>query len=252
MTGNPKPKRSSSDWPKTLAVMLLMGIVVVVLLAPAIDWPRGPASPCRKNLKQIGIALHNYHDDYGTFPPAYVVDETGKPLHSWRVLILPYVEDDGQGKKLYEQYDFSQPWYGPHNRRLWDQRPEVYSCPLSSDDETLTAYAAVVGKPCVFSGAEPMAIADITDGTSNTIIIGEATGAEIRWTEPRDVDFDTFARWGDPAGFSSQHTGGGFVSAGRRVGEVVERREAVGSDAGDVHPRGWRGAGTVTVTAIKK
>ena len=75
----------------------------------------------------------------------------------------------------------------------------------------MTAYAAIVGEPCVFRGTEPVAIDEITDGTSNTGMIGEAIHARIRWTEPRDVSFGAFSGIGHPDGFSSEHEGGGFL-----------------------------------------
>jgi hypothetical protein len=60
---------------------------------------------CSSNLKQIGLALNSYHDQYHCFPPAYVAGADGKPMHSWRVLLLPFFEDPTLGK-LYQQYDF--------------------------------------------------------------------------------------------------------------------------------------------------
>lgn len=68
---------------------------------------------CLNNLRHIELALHNYHNAHGCFPPAYIVDESGRPMHSWRVL-LPYLEQEA----LYDQYDFSEPWDGPNNRKL--------------------------------------------------------------------------------------------------------------------------------------
>ena len=82
-------------------------------------------STCKNNLKQIGLALHNYHDRYQSFPPAFVADENGKPMHSWRVLLLPYLDQ----ADLYARYNFNEPWNGPNNLKLGDEIPEVYGCP---------------------------------------------------------------------------------------------------------------------------
>src|SRR5207244_4506816 len=71
--------------------------VAAMCLLPSTRMPREASrrSVCVNNLKQIGLALQNYHDDFGCFPPAYIADENGRPMHSWRVLILPYIEQVG-------------------------------------------------------------------------------------------------------------------------------------------------------------
>ena len=76
---------------------------------------------CSNNLRQIAIALTNYSSVHGCLPPAYIPDKNGKPKHSWRVLILPFVEQ----KALYKRYNFDEPWNGPNNRKLAGRRPDV-------------------------------------------------------------------------------------------------------------------------------
>ena len=83
---------------------------------------------CINNLKQIGLAMHNYHARHKTFPPAYTVDKDGKPLLSWRVLILPYLEQDA----LYKEFHLDEPWDSEHNRALIDRMPTTYLCPGGS------------------------------------------------------------------------------------------------------------------------
>ncbi len=189
-------------------VMVACGGILVALLLPAVQQAREAArrSQCKNNLKQIGLALHNYHDVYGSFPPAFVADASGKPMHSWRVLILPYIDQ----QPLYSQYDFSEPWDGPNNSRLLARMPPVYACPShpNTGANTNTAYAAVFGEHCVFRGAEPVKISDITDGTSNTLIVVEAANAGIPWMKPDDVDIAKHPTLGDHDGFSSDHAGG--------------------------------------------
>jgi len=210
--GTSSGSSSSTGW--ILAIILGGGALLAVpcliaLLLPAVQQAREAArrTQCRSNLKQIGLAMYNYHDVYGCFPPAYIADETGKPMHSWRVLILPYLEQQA----LYEQYDFSEPWDGPNNSRLMGLRPPIYACPTGHGGTMTTAYAAISGENCVFAGAESTKISDITDGTSETIMVGEAEYAAIPWMEPRDIEFDTFTTVGDADGFSSDHQGGVFV-----------------------------------------
>jgi len=211
----PRPRANSSISSTWILVIVLAGGAMLVsacvlpaLLLPAVQQAREAArrTQCRNNLKQIGLALHNYHDVWGSFPPAYIADETGRPIHSWRVLILPYLGE----QVLYDQYDFDEPWDGPNNSRLLGKRPPAYSCPSSDVDATSTYYAAIAGEPCIFNGDSPTKIGKITDGTSNTSMVGEVSEMGIPWMEPRDVDFDTYTNIGDPAGFSSDHSGGAF------------------------------------------
>ena len=94
----------------------MCGGIMAVLLIPAVSSAREAARrmQCSNNLKQIALALHNYHSAYGTLPPAYTIDVDGNRLHSWRTLILPYMEQDA----LYQQIDFSKPWDDPANAFL--------------------------------------------------------------------------------------------------------------------------------------
>ncbi|HVC96051.1 MAG TPA: DUF1559 domain-containing protein [Pirellulales bacterium] len=170
------------------AVLVPFGMLaaLILLLVPAIAQAReaGRRTTCTCNLKQIGVAMHNYHDLFGSFPPAYIADERGRPMHSWRVLLLPFLE----GKQVYDQYDFNEPWDGPHNRLLADKMPAVYHCP--SDDESKpgeTSYAAIVGPQTMWPGDETIPLTDVKDGTENTLAIVEAAGNGIHWMQPRDV-----------------------------------------------------------------
>jgi prepilin-type processing-associated H-X9-DG protein len=194
-----------------IAVLLVcVGVVAVpvALLVPATQQAREAArrSQCKNNLKQIGLALHNYHEAWGSLPPAYLADENGKPMHSWRVLILPFLDE----APLYQEYRFSEPWDGPNNSRLMSRMPRIYSCPshAGAPGDNFTAYAAVFGADCAFRGAEPVSFNDISDGTSNTMLVGEATHAAIPWMKPDDVDVKVHPAIGDKQGFSSDHTGG--------------------------------------------
>ena len=209
------PRNETSDSRPFVRRVILYGIlagvlfVFFLLMMPSVG-PHPKAArrtACRNNLKQIGLALHNYHDVYGTFPPAYVSDDHGQPMHSWRVLILPYFYDS-KYRAVYDQYHFDEPWDGPHNIGLLEKTPELYRCPSHKDAEAgMTDYAAVVGDACVMRGTVPVSIRDITDGSSNTVVLGESSGSRIRWTEPRDVSFGTFKHIGDVDGFSSEHDG---------------------------------------------
>lgn len=193
-----------------LGALLLCSGIPIALLLPAVQAAREAArrSQCSNNLKQIALAMHNYHDAYGTFPPAFIPDEDGRPMHSWRVLILPYLE---QGY-LYEQYNFDEPWDSPANLALTFAMPSVYQCPssLHSSDPAETSYAVIQGPGALFDGPNAYQLRDVTDGTSNTIMVVEAAGSGIQWTEPRDLDLEQLALriGGPPGGIRSEHPGG--------------------------------------------
>lgn len=187
-------------------VLFVVCVVTVTLLPTLGNHGDGRRSRCKNNLKQIGLALYSYHDEHGTFPPAYFADASGRPIHSWRVLLLPYVDQQA----LYNQYKWDEPWDGPNNSRLMAQIPPVFRCPshAGTPGDTTTAYAAVFGDDCVFRSSGSTRMADITDGTSNTILVGEVERAGIPWMKPEDVDVSKHPTIGDPAGFSSLHIGG--------------------------------------------
>jgi hypothetical protein len=178
---------------RTWLLWALLGFVVlVVLLSPAVQEARHAARrmACTNNMKQIVLALLNYEQANGCFPPAYVADPRGKPLHSWRVLILPYLEE----QSLYKQYRFDEPWDGPNNKKLLALRPGGYACPSDQDSRlpgaTCTNYVAVVGANAAWSGAKPKRLQDFAGNSSETIMLIEVAGANIQWTEPKDVSLD--------------------------------------------------------------
>jgi prepilin-type processing-associated H-X9-DG protein len=137
------------------------------------------------NLKQIGLALHNYHDVNGAFPPAAVCDKTGKPMLSWRVLILPYIEQD----VLYKEFKLDEPWDSEHNKKLLAKMPKVYEVPDQTAPATETHYRVFAGNGAVFDYVRGSKILDITDGTSNTIMVATAAAA-VPWTKPDELNFD--------------------------------------------------------------
>lgn len=137
-------------------------------------------------LKQIDAGLQTYANIYGCFPPVCITDQKGKPLHSWRVLILPFI---GQ-QSLYDQYDFSEPWDGPHNSRLAKKMPAVFRSPEDATNPgTKTNYVAVVGPETIWQPDRGTMFAEIKDGPLNTIAVIKAGGAGVPWMEPRDLPF---------------------------------------------------------------
>lgn len=140
---------------------------------------------CKSNLKQIALALHDYRDVYDAFPPAYTVDSKGIPLHSWRTLILPYLEQ----LDLYKSIDLSKPWNDPANAAALKTVPSAYRCPSADLPPGLTTYLAVVGTDCCIAPTRPRQISEITDGTSNTLMVFEvAQENAVPWMAPKDAD----------------------------------------------------------------
>ena len=173
-----------------IGVFLLNLILFYLLLPTTVSYRESNRyTQCRNNLKQLGLALHNYHDEYGSFPPAYVADENGKPMHSWRVLLLPYIDQ----KSLYDKYQFDEPWDGPNNSQLLKEFSgylNIYQCPSDVTDEEnqgFVSYLAVVDDRTAWPGAEARAIKEFSDGASNTILLIEAHTQGIHWMEPRDL-----------------------------------------------------------------
>jgi hypothetical protein len=136
------------------------------------------------NLKQIGLALVNYHDDHGRFPPSAVYGPDGRPLYSWRVLILPYLEQ----KDLYDAFNRNEAWDSPHNRELLARRPGVYDPVGVAAEPTVTYSQVFVGVGTAFEGRQGTTLVDFPDGPERTILVVEA-GDAVPWTEPIDLRY---------------------------------------------------------------
>lgn len=180
--------------------------VLVALLLPAVQAAREAArrNVSINNLKQIMLAMHNYHDAQKTFPAHAIYSPDGKPLLSWRVSLLPYMEQQA----LYEQFHLDEPWDSEHNKTLIDQMPNIYLDPSSEMPSTdgKTSYLGVEGDGMVFDGSpEGRSIRALTDGTSNTIAILQVDDDNaVVWTKPEDWELDA----DDPlAGMGSLHPG---------------------------------------------
>ncbi len=208
-------------------------------LEDALDRTRSVTSSY--NLKRIALGLHNYYDTYKSFPAQANYDASGKPLLSWRVHILPYVDHVA----LYRQFRLDEPWDSEHNRALVEKMPEVYRSPASKlEQKGLTSYVLPVGEETICPGHKAVRFRDILDGTSNTILAVEVDDDHaVIWTKPEDLPFDpdnpakglgklydgkfhtTFcdgAVWPLPATLDPEKLRALFTRAGR---EVVRRDE---------------------------
>jgi hypothetical protein len=137
------------------------------------------------NLKQILLAVHNFHDANGKFPND-VYDANGKAILSWRVQLLPYLEHDN----LWKQFRMDEPWDGKNNKPLLEKMPEIFASPrVKVKAKGYTVYQSFAGKNCLFGSNREFRFTSITDGTSNTLFAVEATAA-VPWTKPADIPFD--------------------------------------------------------------
>lgn len=168
-------------------------VCLVAFLVTAIGAIRKAQDDARRlssagHLKGIVLALHNYHDTYGSFPPAYIPDENGKPMHSWRVLILPFLEH----QDLWDQYDFSRPWDDPQNLKVAQTMPSIYRSPFSPEgaDQCLTPYVAISGPDTVLGQTEGRTFSMI-GGDVHLKVAGLSNYAQpVFWTEPTDISPD--------------------------------------------------------------
>ncbi len=143
-----------------------------------------PIRADENNLKQIGLAFMNYEGTMRYMPQAAICDKAGEPLLSWRVAILPYIEQD----QLYRQFKLDEAWDSPHNKKLIDKMPKIYAPPAGKVDEpNVTFYQVFTGPNTLYPRPDTkVRISSIPDGTSNTILVAEASKAVI-WSKPADI-----------------------------------------------------------------
>jgi prepilin-type processing-associated H-X9-DG protein len=180
--------------------------VPMALLIPAIGSAREAArrAQCVNNLKQIALAIHNFHSEHNICPPAAITDKDGRPLLSWRVAILKYLGTEEAA--LYEQFHLDEPWDSSHNRSLLSKMPKIFACPSATLGKRNTTYQVVVGPNTMFTGRKKgVPFAAVTDGTSNTLLVVEAN-APVPWTAPQEIPISQLGT--DPPPLGSHHSGG--------------------------------------------
>ncbi|HEX3599439.1 MAG TPA: DUF1559 domain-containing protein [Lacipirellulaceae bacterium] len=187
-----------------LTTIAIIGVLVALLL-PAVQAAREAArrNVSMNNLKQLILGLQNYHDTKKTFPANAIYSSDGKPLLSWRVAILPFLEEGG----LYKQFHLDEPWDSEHNRALIAHMPTMFQNPSQDLPPGKTTYLAAVGSDCIFNGTDKrISLRDITDGSSNTIMLVEANKElAVDWTKPDDWTYDAK---NPKSGLGMAHPGG--------------------------------------------
>ncbi|WP_437203019.1 DUF1559 family PulG-like putative transporter [Planctomicrobium sp. SH664] len=187
----------SSDWFLAgIASAVVLGFVIHFLMNAFGPRPIREHVQCRNNLRQIGLALHNYADIWGALPPAYTVDANGKRLHSWRTLILPYLDSS----PLYHLIDLTRPWDDPVNKHAWDTNQPVYQCPGLQLPAGFTNYMAVVGPDYCFLPDRARPFSEITDPLADTVMVFETSAAEaVHWMSPHDASPEFFLSFNSEA-----------------------------------------------------
>ena len=194
-----------------LAVLILLA-AAFALLAPPVSEEReaGRRIRCGNYLKQIALAMHNYADVNGSFPPAYTVDSDGRPLHSWRTLLLPFLEKND----LYEKIRLDEPWDSEWNKTFHREVLPIFCCPSAANSAKAPGvcfYSVVVGEGTCFPGEKAININEITDGTSNTVLLVERKDP-ICWMRPdAEITLDEALKGinaEEASGIGSSHPGG--------------------------------------------
>lgn len=173
-----------------LASAGLVATLAFVALFPAIGAARTMVHKrsCESNLTKIGMALRAYEAEHGTLPPAFIPDPNGKPMHSWRVLILPYLNEHG----LHSSYSYDEPWDGPNNMKLTAHMPDVFGCPADPSSRTLgeTSYMVITGTETFFPDAKATSINEARDDLTTSILVVETQVTGVTWLNPRDLKAD--------------------------------------------------------------
>lgn len=242
---NRRPLPSQRSRSGHLVVKILLGVGIVMLLGafliPNLTRGREAArrTQCRNNLKLIGMALRSYHDQYGSFPPAFTVDAEGKPLHSWRTLILPFMEQQA----LYDKIDLSKPWDDPANAEALTTRLPAYCCPASIASLDKTSYMGLVGENFFFARTGQRKLADFPEKQrSEVVAILEVDASKaVPWMSPHDVSLEyllTFGPETKSSHYGSLHTlrvDGSVLSLSSN--EAASEREKMISIQQDAQPK---------------
>lgn len=164
------------------------------------------------NLKSIALAMHAYHDEHGSFPRAHWTLPSGERIRSWRVALLPYLEQ----KDVFDAIQQDEPWNAEANQQAYRYRPSIYRMPLDQDRSDFdTDYLVITGPGTLFEDGRDMRMSACTDGPANTILAVEVLKSGVHWAEPRDLDIRTMIlkiNGGGAKGICSPWPGGAHVA----------------------------------------
>ena len=141
------------------------------------------------HFKQIAIALQSYQEVYKRLPPPAIVSKDGRPLLSWRVAILPFIEQSD----LYRRFHLDEPWDSPHNKGLLNEQPYLFLLPdqeVQGEDRTVTYIQAFVGPGTPFDPNAECRIMDADVKRDDVRVLVIEAGDPVPWTKPEDIPFD--------------------------------------------------------------
>ena len=186
------PREAIKSRTRNWLLFLVIGFVLICLVIPATRRSAGPAArrmQCSNNLKQIGLALLNYESKYGRLPPAFTLDGENKRLHSWRTLLLPFLEQ----ADLYSKVDLTKSWDDQANDAVRQVTLSVFRCPSNNTKQGQTIYLAVV---CAKSSLQPnrgRTIEEFVGRLSDKVAVYEAEPSQaVHWMSPEDADEKMF------------------------------------------------------------
>ena len=168
---------------KIVAIVIFVLVVATVGYLARLRALAELSTDCRNNFRIIGLAMHNYEDQYGTLPPRVTRDANGVVLHSWRTLLLPYIGE----RQLYAKIDLSKPWNDPANATVMAQPISVYRCPAARGSDLECHYVAIEGANSVFDERKGISFQEILDDRSRTLAVVETRKAISHWGEPVDL-----------------------------------------------------------------
>ena len=200
-----------------------------------------PLSPSHSNMKNLALAMLSYEKDHGTLSSVAVYGKDGQPLLSWRVLLLPYLEES----ELFQAFHLDEPWDSPHNLPLLEQMPSFYRSPQErgTTRRFCTYYQVFVGKGAAFEGQKGVSLQDFKDGHDRTLLIAEA-GKPVPWTKPEDLSFAPDGPLPQVGGLFKDHFNAAFAdgsvhSISKNVREQT-LRALITRNAGDKPGDDWK------------
>ena len=174
-------------WLWAFGIVVAIGLGAWWLLTPALYTPtiHYHLRESRNNLHNLAIALHNYHDSYDTFPAGGTTSHDGRPYHSWQTVILPYIDK----QPWHSDVNFDHPWDDPVNQAFFERTIPIYMNPVVVEAETvggygISHYAASIR---LLATDSYIPIQAITDGTSNTLMVGEVAAGFKAWGDPTNL-----------------------------------------------------------------